>query len=421
MKPIIEVDGLSKAYKLIHQHQSGRELQRRRHLSRIRRPVEVLLGRGLDHEQFWALRDVTFDVAEGSIVGIVGKNGSGKSTLLKILSRIVEPTAGRAVIRGKTASLLEVGTGFHPELTGRENIFFNGAILGMPAWEIRKKFDEIVEFAEIERFLDTPVKFYSSGMYVRLAFAVAAHIEPDILIVDEVLSVGDQAFQQKSLGKMREATQEQGRTVLFVSHNLGLVRVLCNSGILLADGQVVVAGAIGDVIEAYQRGVAGNEDAVSLEGRTADSKAFVSALRIRVDGKVQRHVPFRAPFVVEVDVDASEPMEAVLGIGLVDAMGNNITTIHTLEIGEPESDESTHLLSLSPGANRFSLRFDSNILRPGKYFVDCALFNRRLVETFDEVTRAISFAVTFGNDDVHFDERQPGLVFPENTSWTRDG
>jgi lipopolysaccharide transport system ATP-binding protein len=354
-------------------------------------------------------------------MGVIGKNGSGKSTLLKILSRIVEPTAGRAVIRGKAASLLEVGTGFHPELTGRENIFFNGAILGMSATEIRRKFDEIVDFAEIERFLDTPVKFYSSGMYVRLAFAVAAHIEPDILIVDEVLSVGDQSFQQKSLGKMREATRDHGRTVLFVSHNMGLVRVLCNTGVLLADGQVVAAGAIGDVVDEYLKGIEGDDGVVTLEGRTMDSRAYVSALRIRADGTVRQHVPFREPFEIEIDVDAREPVDAVLGVALVDAMGNTITTVHTEEIGEPESDETRRLRSLEPGTNRFTLRFDSNILRPGRYFVDCGLFNRRLVENFDELTRAFGFEITTGNDEVHFDERQQGFVFPENTRWTRDG
>jgi lipopolysaccharide transport system ATP-binding protein len=237
----------------MHQHQTGRTLARRASVRRFQRPLEVLLGRGLDSEEFWALRDVSFEVEVGSIVGIIGKNGSGKSTLLKILSRIVEPTKGEAVLRGKVASLLEVGTGFHPELTGRENIFLNGAILGMSRSEIRRKFDEIVDFSGVERFLDTPVKFYSSGMYVRLAFAVAAHLEPEILIVDEVLAVGDAEFQRKSLGKMNDVANE-GRTVLFVSHNMDSVGRLCRQAMLLEDGTIRAEGAVSDVIEVYARG-----------------------------------------------------------------------------------------------------------------------------------------------------------------------
>lgn len=189
-------------------------------------------------EDFWALKNVSFEVKPGEVVGIIGRNGAGKSTLLKILSRITEPTEGRVHIKGRVASLLEVGTGFHPELTGRENIFLNGAILGMSRAEIRKKFDEIVAFAEVEKFLDTPVKRYSSGMYVRLAFAVAAHLEPEILIVDEVLAVGDAEFQKKCLGKMEEVSRKQGRTVLFVSHNLGAIRTLCSLGVVLRSGRV---------------------------------------------------------------------------------------------------------------------------------------------------------------------------------------
>jgi len=204
-----------------------------------------------EKNEFWAVRDVSFDVQQGEVVGIIGRNGAGKSTLLKMLSRITEPTEGRIGIKGRVASLLEVGTGFHPELTGRENIFLNGAILGMNQAEIRSKFDEIVEFAEISRFLDTPVKRYSSGMYVRLAFAVAAHLEPEILIVDEVLAVGDAQFQRKCLGKMQDVSMQQGRTVLFVSHAMHSVRALCKTGILLNQGRVETLGPVADVIAAY--------------------------------------------------------------------------------------------------------------------------------------------------------------------------
>src|SRR2546421_12758153 len=192
-------------------------------------------------DEVWALKDVSFQVKRGEVLGIVGRNGAGKSTLLKVLSRITNPTAGRVHLRGRVGSLLEVGTGFHPELTGRENVYLNGAILGMPRREIARKFDEIVAFAEVERFIDTPVKRYSSGMYLRLAFAVAAHLDPDVLLVDEVLSVGDAEFQRKSLGKMREVTGE-GRTILFVSHNMAAIRALCDRVILLDAGRVVLDG-----------------------------------------------------------------------------------------------------------------------------------------------------------------------------------
>lgn len=202
-------------------------------------------------EEFWALRDVFFEVKQGDRVGIIGRNGAGKSTLLKILSRITDPTTGRITIKGRVASLLEVGTGFHPELTGRENIFLNGAILGMSKAEIRRKFDEIVAFAEVERFLDTPVKRYSSGMYVRLAFAVAAHLEPEILVVDEVLAVGDIQFQKKCLGKMGKVAKE-GRTILFVSHNMAAIRTLCSQGILLEKGKIICQGKTEDCVNIYE-------------------------------------------------------------------------------------------------------------------------------------------------------------------------
>jgi len=204
-------------------------------------------------EEFWALKDVSFDIEQGDRVGIIGRNGAGKSTLLKILSRITEPTTGSIKIKGRVASLLEVGTGFHPELTGRENIYLNGAILGMSRAEIKKHFDAIVDFAETEKFLDTPVKRYSSGMYVRLAFAVAAHLEPEILVIDEVLAVGDAQFQKKCLGKMEDVSRNEGRTVLFVSHNIGAIKTLCNKGIVLNSGKVEFQGLVQESIISYTK------------------------------------------------------------------------------------------------------------------------------------------------------------------------
>lgn len=252
---IIKVENLGKKYRISHQGERQRYVALRDVLaSKVKRLFQTRnseTGNQNSVEDFWALKDVSFEINRGEVVGIIGRNGAGKSTLLKILSRITEPTEGRITLRGRVASLLEVGTGFHPELTGRENIFLNGAILGMSRAEIKNKFDEIVAFAEVEKFLDTPVKRYSSGMYVRLAFAVAAHLEPEILIVDEVLAVGDAEFQKKCLGKMESVSRGEGRTVLFVSHNMATVRQLCTKGIVLRSGRVEFLGSASCAIESY--------------------------------------------------------------------------------------------------------------------------------------------------------------------------
>lgn len=246
MKPIISVEGLGKKYTIRHEGQ-GRYRALREDIFKL---PQRLFQRKQDKEEFWALKDVSFDIMPGDRVGIIGRNGAGKSTLLKLLSRITEPSTGKITLRGRVASLLEVGTGFHPELTGRENIFLNGAILGMSRAEVRRKFDEIVDFAGVEKFLDTPVKRYSSGMYVRLAFAVAAHLEPEILIVDEVLAVGDAEFQKKCLGKMEQVGQD-GRTVLFVSHNMAAVQRLCTTGMLLFSGKLSFFSSIEEAYLKY--------------------------------------------------------------------------------------------------------------------------------------------------------------------------
>lgn len=247
----IQVEGISKRYVLGSDQRSSsfREAVSRALTDPLRRFREMRDGGG--DTEFWALRDVSFDVQAGDVVGIIGRNGAGKSTLLKILSRITQPTKGRIRLKGRVASLLEVGTGFHPELTGRENIFLNGAMLGMTRSEIQSKFDEIVAFSEVEQFLDTPVKRYSSGMYVRLAFGVAAHLEPEILIVDEVLAVGDTQFQKKCLGKMKEVSKGSGRTVLFVSHNMAAVQSLCSRAVVMRNGQVEFCGEVGTAIRHY--------------------------------------------------------------------------------------------------------------------------------------------------------------------------
>jgi lipopolysaccharide transport system ATP-binding protein len=271
-QPAIRVHRLSKAYILGHRHKRGRTF-REMLVDVATRPLRRLRGEpdGAT-ETFWALQDVSFDVQPGEIVGIIGRNGAGKSTLLKILSRITEPTSGHAELHGRVASLLEVGTGFHPDLTGRENIFLNGALLGMTQAEVRRKFDAIVDFSEVEKFLDTAVKHYSSGMYVRLAFAVAAHLDTEVLLVDEVLAVGDAAFQRKCLGKVRELTSQQ-RTVFFVSHNMAAVSYLCQRGIVLEHSRMAFDGEVGDAVEYY-------------------NQRFV---QLPHDGKRASHVLFDAP------------------------------------------------------------------------------------------------------------------------------
>ena len=285
-KLAIEVDGIGKLYRLEHAGTGTKSFRdaltdmARAPLRRLRR----LRGSDKSMEDFWALKDVTFDVAQGDVVGIIGRNGAGKSTLLKILSRIVEPTIGQVTMRGRVASLLEVGTGFHPELSGRENVYLNGSILGMKKREIDRRFDEIVAFAEVEKFLDTPVKRYSSGMYVRLAFAVAAHLEPEILIVDEVLAVGDAEFQKRCLGKMQEISKSGSRTVLFVSHNMAAIRSLCSKGILLNRGRVEATGDAASVVDTYMSAEGGDLSSTKQFAKGSSASVWMKSAQILADG-----------------------------------------------------------------------------------------------------------------------------------------
>ncbi|MEO6994114.1 MAG: polysaccharide ABC transporter ATP-binding protein [Lacunisphaera sp.] len=305
-KPVIHVENLGKKYYLSHQ---GRTDTLRDSLTQSVRDFfhKRPSSKTGDREEFWALRDVSFDVNRGDVVGIIGRNGAGKSTLLKILSRITEPTTGRAVIRGRVASLLEVGTGFHPELSGRENIFLNGAILGMSRTEITRKFDEIVAFAEVERFLDTQVKHYSSGMYVRLAFAVAAHLEPEILIVDEVLAVGDLQFQRKCLGKMKEVAGG-GRTILFVSHNMAAVQRLCTRGVYLKQGNVAMAGQMNEVIDRYMAEASGPDGQPASYARR--HPAFeVGSVELLINGESRHAVAAGATLTFRLHYRCTAPAD----------------------------------------------------------------------------------------------------------------
>jgi lipopolysaccharide transport system ATP-binding protein len=291
---VICADGLGKKYLIGHEGERERYLLLRDVVARNahkfgRTAMDLIRGRpmiaGDELEEFWALRGVSFEIKRGEVAGVIGPNGAGKSTLLKILSRVTEPSEGRVTITGRVASLLEVGTGFHPELTGRENIFLNGAILGMTKKEIKAKFDEIVAFAEIDKFLDTPVKRYSSGMYVRLAFAVAAHLEPEILVVDEVLAVGDAEFQRRCLGKMKEVSESEGRTVLFVSHNMPSVQQLCGTGMLLSQGTIITRGAVDETISQYLNSLdkVSRQDLRFRKDRQGDGKLRVVGVTLHDD------------------------------------------------------------------------------------------------------------------------------------------
>jgi lipopolysaccharide transport system ATP-binding protein len=330
--PIITVERLGKKYLLTHQRRESYTALRdvmaekaKRFANRMIRPFSDGSSPGSDPglEEFWALRDVSFDVNPGDRVGIIGRNGAGKSTLLKILSRITEPTEGRVRLRGRVASLLEVGTGFHPELTGRENIFLNSAVLGMTKAEIRKKFDEIVEFAEVEKFLDTPVKRYSSGMYVRLAFAVAAHLEPEILVVDEVLAVGDAAFQRKCLGKMEDVASQEGRTVLFVSHNMAAIQTLCRRAIWLEGGRVEQDGESEPVINAYGKHLQ-NSNGFTATLKSLDGDIEVEQIQL-LDEKGQATSVYSpgSPITIEIRYHAKQSVHRpYLWIGIRSQFGS---------------------------------------------------------------------------------------------------
>ncbi|OAI42552.1 hypothetical protein AYO41_04045 [Verrucomicrobia bacterium SCGC AG-212-E04] len=339
--PVIRVENLSKCYTIGTRREDGAQYDTFREalVRKIKQPFRRLpfsgtrpstLDARLPSSDFWALNDVSFEIQRGEVVGIIGRNGAGKSTLLKILSRITEPTSGRVSVQGRLASLLEVGTGFHPELTGRENIFLNGVILGMTRAEVKKRFDEIVAFAETEKFLDTQVKHYSSGMYVRLAFAVAAHLDPEILVVDEVLAVGDVAFQKKCLGKMSEVSRTEGRTILFVSHNLNAVRLLCQRGALLENGSLVEVGTVNRVLDRYLQGMESEtllpvfESPPELHERCHVSSARVETLDCRALPVFALGEPWRVRLGLHV---ASSQNDLVVAIGLSAADGTAVQSV----------------------------------------------------------------------------------------------
>jgi len=359
MLPAISVRGVSKQYYIGTGSYTAAGSRLTETLTNtIRHPILTFRGFVGNKESFWALQDITFDVREGESMGIIGRNGAGKSTMLKVLSQITYPTTGEVLLRGRVGSLLEVGTGFHPDLTGRENVFLNGAILGMTRKEIRGKFDEIVKFAEVEKFLDTPVKRYSSGMYLRLAFAVAAHLESEILIADEVLAVGDQQFQAKCLGKMKEVYRE-GRTVIFVSHNMHAVRSLCESAILLKNGRIAATGAANDVIDEYARSLEKASNIFPVEA----SEITVDALEVLQNGRDTTLIDGTKPFDIIVRFRLPRDMEQLrMGVYLNNALGDELVRSFL-------SDWDVTKERLGAGRYVARLNFPGKFLVPGSYTI----------------------------------------------------
>ncbi|NLO28561.1 MAG: ABC transporter ATP-binding protein [Actinobacteria bacterium] len=388
--------GLGKMYRIGGQREAYRTLRdtlvqmAKRPLERLRHP-----GAATHHsEVLWALKDVDLEVRRGEAVGIIGRNGAGKSTLLKVLSHITEPTEGRVEIRGRVGSLLEVGTGFHSELTGRENIFLNGAILGMTRAEIRSRFDEIVEFAEISRFLDTPVKRYSSGMYVRLAFAVAAHLDPEILIVDEVLAVGDAAFQKKCLGKMSDVAGG-GRTVLFVSHNLSAVRQLCERVVMLDGGLMKTDGKTDEILRIYMSTMSESTEAQEWTDRDSAPHGpyqWLRSVRIVQDGASTQRVDIEEPFSVEFDfVNDYDGEGLYCNLVILDDYGAIVLVASNNPLVARFEGESWFQKPHPRGAYRYSCTFPSRFLNVRRYFVSLGIGSLR--SRGDELTadRVISF------------------------------
>jgi lipopolysaccharide transport system ATP-binding protein len=409
----IEAEGLSKRYRLgSGSHRYGRLTES---LTRgFAAPFRKIFRRGAESQQedmfLWALRDVSLEVKLGQAIGIIGRNGAGKTTLLKVLSRITEPTEGHAILRGRVGSLLEVGTGFHPELTGKENVYLNGAILGMSRAEINKRFDDIVDFAEVGRFLDTPVKRYSSGMQVRLAFAVAAHLEPEILIVDEVLAVGDVAFQRKSLGKMSDASSG-GRTVLFVSHNMSVVSRLCEYGIWLDGGRVAAQGPMEAVVRQYLASGAGGEaeyKAGDLDTAPGNETIRLRGVRVRDhQGAIVSSIDAHHPTFIEIEHVVLERRPVRTSFRLVSAEGAILFS------STDTDDESRYRREREPGLYISRCEIPARLLKRGLYFVT-VMSDIPMVKVNFHLENVISFSVEL--IDGIFEDNRVGVIVPA-LSW----
>ncbi len=398
-EPILEVKGIGKSYRLIHGRHSDYKRLSESMVNVFTHPVRTFKEVRKTKEKFWALKDVNVSIKKGEAIGIIGANGAGKSTLLKILSQVTRPTEGEVIIRGRVGSLLEVGTGFHPELTGLENIYLNGSILGMKKAEIDRKFDDIVKFSEVEKFLDTPIKRYSSGMYVRLAFAIAAHLEPEILIVDEVLAVGDAQFQKKCLGKMKDVS-EGGRTVLYVSHNMKTVEALCERTVLLEQGKVAMIGPTSEVTQHYL-GMGGGQGEIFRI--TSPVLKWIGLIN---RGELNDNSPEDdLEFIIEIQAGSEELHHLVMDLYL-----HNEKDMIVLEAREKYLDDG---FDMKPGERvRVRVVFKSPKLAPGRYTLDVkvgTLFTFLWVERVDACN--IIGKAYFGN--ALFFENVISAVIPE--------
>ncbi len=403
----IRAESLGKKYVIGHQAERGgyvalRDVLMQGAQSAWSRTRDLVRGKpviaGDTLEEVWALKDVSFDIRHGEAIGIIGRNGAGKSTLLKILSRITDPSAGRVTIKGRVASLLEVGSGFHPELTGRENIYLNGAILGMTRREIRRKFDEMVAFAEVEKFLDTPVKRYSSGMYVRLAFSVAAHLEPKILVVDEVLAVGDAAFQKKCLGKMEDVAQA-GRTVLFVSHNMGAIRQLCTRGIYLANGTVEGMGEISSIVDTYVRNYSAEQTREAVfEDSLSIKRPPVKLLKASVrcpDKSPDEGFDINDAIEVRIEYALAERMSGVNAGFTIAREGVQIFTSFDIDV------ETQLFVAREPGLYQTRIQIPRHLLKAGLYTIAIGI-GRSGIGVLDQQIDALVFDIgDAGEDTTH--------------------
>jgi ABC-type polysaccharide/polyol phosphate transport system ATPase subunit len=411
MKQAIVVDNLSKSYHLGARGSAGQTLPEAI-TNRLKGAWNRLRGRGAkenpaNNGEFWALRNVSFEVHPGEVIGVIGRNGAGKSTLLKILSQIVEPTQGKALIRGRLGSLLEVGTGFHPELSGRENVYLNGSILGMSRAEITRKFEEIIAFADIDAFLDTPVKRYSSGMYVRLAFAIAAHLHPEILVLDEVLAVGDSQFQRKCLGKMRDVSLD-GRTVLFVSHDISAIRRLCTRSILMEKGRVVAVGSTADVVARYLDsgstvGFPAKPIDLQFARRTGSGTAkFAEVMCYGENPQDNPTLHSGGPFNAVMTIRAEAPqMVDSIAVVLQDASGTKLVNADTIRLNKP--------VELQVGLNRLRIRIAALPLNPGIYHLGLWLARRPLT-IFDWIESVCEVEIEPARNDDRPTPNADGLV-----------
>jgi lipopolysaccharide transport system ATP-binding protein len=404
LNSIIKVDNLGKQYRLgvdTAPYSTIREVV----MDTLKAPLRSLRRNGSD-PTIWALRDVSFEIQAGEIVGIIGRNGAGKSTLLKILSRITHPTIGRVQLFGRVASLLEVGTGFHPELTGRENIFLNGSILGMSKTEIESKFDEIIAFAEIEKFIDTPVKRYSSGMYVRLAFAVAAHLEPEILIVDEVLAVGDYAFQQKCLNKMQDVSTH-GRTVLFVSHNIGAISRLCSRCMLLDQGRLIDSGPTANVVQAYMTSSLVQRPEYTQPRAPEKPINLLRIALVSSTDEISSDVRYDENFRFEFEYEVNQPVSGT-------SVGIMVFTVDgTCAFTSADFDKHTELLATRlPGLYKTSVVIPARWLNVGRYTVRVAVANAMSGAVYDDVETLIFNVVDTGTPGSVNGIKRPGILQP---------